>query len=102
AGCVLSAAGVEYTVVKAAYACEYGNVVLQVSHPSTAPRTAIQPHAFAITLLSGSPPRRLLDRLGSLIRAGEGACECEGVGEDGGGGGGGGAGRRVYPRNSGR
>jgi len=82
AGCVLSGAGVEYTVVKAAYACEDGNVVLQLSHPSTAPRTAIQTNAFAITLLSGSPPGSLLDALVSLIRAGESAFEWKWFDED--------------------
>jgi hypothetical protein len=77
AGCNLTSAGVEHTIVKATYACSEGEAVFELTHPSTAPATAIQTAQFAITLQSGSPPRSLTDALVSLIRSREDAFEWE-------------------------
>src|ERR1035437_10080411 len=77
AGCNLTSAAVEHTIVKATYACPEGEAVFELTHPSTAPATAIQTAQFAITLQSGSPPRSLTDALVSLIRSREDAFEWE-------------------------
>lgn len=77
AGCNLTGAGVEYTIVKATYACPEGDAVFELAHPSTASASAIQTAQFAITLQSGSPPHSLADALVSLIRSREDAFEWE-------------------------
>ncbi len=77
AGCNLTGAGVEYTIVEATYACPEGEAVFDLAHPSTASPSAIQTAQFAITLQSGSPPHSLADALVSSIRAREDAFEWE-------------------------
>ena len=77
AGCQLTGAAVEYSIVKATYACAEGEAVFELRHPSSASASAIQTAQFAITLLSGSPPHSLADALVSLIRSREDAFEWE-------------------------
>ena len=77
AGCVLTGAAVEYTIVKATYACPDGEAVFEFTHPSAAPASAIRTAQFAFTLQSGSPPHSLADALVSLIRSREDAFEWE-------------------------
>ena len=77
AGCTLTGAAIEYSIIKATYACSGGEAVFELRHPSSAAASAIQTAQFAITLLSGSPPHSLADALVSLIRAREDAFEWE-------------------------
>jgi hypothetical protein len=77
AGCTLTSAGVDHTIVKATYACPEGEAVFELAHPGTAQRSAIQTAQFAITLQSGSPPHSLADALVSSIRTREDAFEWE-------------------------
>jgi hypothetical protein len=77
AGCTLTGGEVVYTTITATYACAGGPAVFELSHPSTAARSAIQTAQFALTLQSGSPPRSLADALVSLIRSREDAFEWE-------------------------
>lgn len=70
-GCVLSEAGIQYTVITASYACPDGQVVLELGHPSEAGRDAVPTARFAITVRSGRPPGNLLDSVVSKVRAHE-------------------------------
>jgi len=70
--CTLISGGVEYTVIKATYACPGGAVTLRLDHPRNATVTSAQTGQFAITVQSGSPPLGFGDALTSLIRSQEG------------------------------
>jgi hypothetical protein len=74
-GCKLSEGKIEYTTVKATYACPNGNVVFELSHPSRAGGEATRTDRFALTLKSGSPPEGLVPDLVSRIRSREAAFE---------------------------
>src|SRR5262245_31423224 len=49
-GCMFTGGGVEYTVIKATYACPGGQVTLQLDHPRNASATSTQTGQFAITV----------------------------------------------------
>ncbi|MEO8603959.1 MAG: hypothetical protein ABI629_15395 [bacterium] len=70
-GCTLSSGNVEHTIVKATYACQGGEVVIELAHPSTATQPAVSTEHFALTVVSGVPPTELTGALAGLIRARE-------------------------------
>lgn len=74
-GCSFTGAGVDYTLVKATYACPGGQVVFTLTYPGKATAAAIRTTQFALTLQGGSPPDSLTDALVALIRAREDAFE---------------------------
>ena len=69
--CRLSSGGVEYTIIRATYACPGGPVVFELAHPSQAGNTATPTKQFAITLKSGTPPGDMADAFVSLVRSRE-------------------------------
>ena len=69
--CTLASGGVEYTVIKATYACPGGAVSLQLDHPRNATATSTVTTQFAITVQSGSPPPGFENALASLVRSQE-------------------------------
>jgi hypothetical protein len=70
--CKLSSGGVEYTTIKATYECPDGPVSLELTHPQSTTDESIQTERFAMTLLSGSPPKGFQEALLSRIRPREG------------------------------
>lgn len=70
--CKLSSGGVEYTTIKATYECPDGPVSLELGHPQSTTDESIQTEQFAMTLLSGSPPKGFQEALLSRIRPREG------------------------------
>ena len=71
--CTLASGGVEYTVIKATYACPAGAVSLVLDHPQNATAASMVTGQFAVTLQSGAPPAGFGEALASLIRAREAA-----------------------------
>lgn len=67
-GCELKGAGVEYTVIKATYGCELGDVVVELSYPLVEDPADVETDAFALEVLEGSPPEGFADALTALIR----------------------------------
>jgi hypothetical protein len=70
-GCSLAAGQVDVDVVRATYHCPDGDVVIQLSYPSTRTGQAITTNRFALTVMNGSPPEELLAALEALIRSKE-------------------------------
>lgn len=73
-GCQLTGAGVEYSVVKATYACPWGEVTLHLAHASRATTgTPIQTAQFAIGVERGWASDALAQSVVSLVRSRENA-----------------------------
>lgn len=74
-GCSLEDGKVEHKTIRAAYKCETGTVVYQLSHPDEAPAGAVKTKRFALALVSGTPPAGFQDTLKELIVSKEPAFE---------------------------
>src|SRR5690349_90365 len=70
-GCALGDGSIDGDAVRVTYHCPSGDVVLQLSHPSTRTLQSTVTNRFALTVLSGSPRRDLLAAIEALIRARE-------------------------------
>lgn len=81
-GCELADGQVNYTVVVLTYDCAGSEVEYELAHRSKGTRAATPTDRFAITLVSGTPPRGFSDALVSLIRSREGEFEWVWPGED--------------------
>ena len=81
-GCELADGQVNYTVVALTFDCAGGAVEYELAHRSKATRAATPTNLFAITLVSGTPPRGFPDALVSLIRSRENEFEFVWPGED--------------------
>jgi hypothetical protein len=71
-GCELIDGQVKYTTIKATYSCGEREIEYELAHRSKAGPDATTTDQFAVTLLSGEPPRDFADALISLIRSREG------------------------------
>jgi hypothetical protein len=69
--CKLTDGKIEYTFVRATYACRGGEVILELVHPSQGASPSAQTDRFAIVLVSGSPPDGLIDGLVERISSRE-------------------------------
>ena len=74
-GCALADGLIDGDAVRATYHCPYGEVVLQLSHPSEHAPQATVTKQFALSVVSGSPRHDLLAAIEALIRAKEPAFE---------------------------
>jgi hypothetical protein len=70
-GCAFTDGQVDRELVLATYQCPYGDVRIQLSHPSARTAQAITTERFALTVASGSPHDDLLAALAARIRARE-------------------------------
>lgn len=70
-GCALTEGRTVRTVVRARYACELGEVVLHLAHPSQAPEGATRTAQFALAVHSGSATAGLTSAIAALVRARE-------------------------------
>jgi hypothetical protein len=70
-GCSFVDGQIDHEVVRATYHCPYGEVVMQLSHPSARAPSAITTKRFALTVASGSPHDDLLEALEARIRSKE-------------------------------
>jgi hypothetical protein len=69
--CVLTSGGVEYSVIKATYACPGSAVSVRLDHPRNAAPTSMLTGQFAITVDGGAPPAGFVNALASAVRAQE-------------------------------
>ncbi len=67
-GCKLDSAGVEYTVIKAKYRCEFGKVAIELAYPTADDPAEVETDSFRVAILEGSPPQGFLDALTAVIR----------------------------------
>ncbi len=65
--CKLAAGAIEKTSIKATYACPSGDVVVELTHPATAPTNATRTEKFALRVERGTPPVDLQSALLSRI-----------------------------------
>ncbi len=70
-GCSFADGLIDRDVVRATYHCHHGDVVIQLSHPSTGNTEAIVTNRFALRVVSGSPQGDLLGAIEALIRSKE-------------------------------
>jgi len=75
AQCTLAAGQVQYSTIKATYACPGGEVSFELRSPDDGPASATRTARFAIILTGGSPPPGLVDALAARIRSRETAFE---------------------------
>ncbi len=69
--CKFMGGKIERALVRGTYKCAAGEVVLELRHPSRATAPAATTSAFAITVLSGTPPPALVSEVAARIRARE-------------------------------
>jgi hypothetical protein len=70
-GCALTEGRTLRTVVRARYACELGEVVLHLSHPSQAAEGATRTEQFGLAVHSGSTTAGLTAAIAAQVRARE-------------------------------
>ena len=73
--CGFTAGQIELNVVRGVYSCPGGEVVIELRHPSAAPREASRTEKIAIVTVRGTPPDALLAALKERVRQREGAFE---------------------------
>jgi hypothetical protein len=81
-GCELVDGQVNFTVVNLTYECAGGEIEYELAHRSQGTRESTPTDKFAITLISGTPPRGFADALVSMVRAREREFEWIWPGED--------------------
>lgn len=69
--CSFAGAQAERAVVRSHYTCPAGEVVIELRHPSQAPKEAVVTDRFVIVVSSGTAPPELLRALEARIRARE-------------------------------
>jgi hypothetical protein len=82
AGCKFTDGKIERTTVLATYACQDGEVVLELVHPDGAPPGGVRTENFALSVKSGTAPQGLTDAIAERIRAREGAFSWKTFGEE--------------------
>ena len=71
-GCTLSDGQIDRTAVRATYACQDGQVALELVHPTAAPAGGLRTQQFALAVKSGTAPPGFVDAVAERIRAREG------------------------------
>lgn len=79
-GCTLTDGQIDRSTIVATYNCDAGQVLLDVSHPDTAPAGAVRTERFAVAVRSGRNASGLVTAIGDRIRAREGAFEWKAIG----------------------
>src|SRR5262249_27141540 len=69
--CRLVGCEVNYSVIQATYSCPDGRVAIELGHPQSATHPSTETAQFAITVVSGTPPRDFGRTLVSLVRSRE-------------------------------